>query len=86
MEADAKEGFERRGIIHSIHTVAERLSLRRNWVPPLPLPLLPWTLGEQHFLAGDGGGDPIETTGQKAWHSVTACILYGFEQVPSMEI
>jgi hypothetical protein len=26
--------------------------------------------GEQHTLAGEGWGDPIRTTGQKAWHSV----------------
>ncbi len=32
----------------------------------------PWTQkGEgQHFLAGERVGDPIRTTGKKAWHSV----------------
>jgi hypothetical protein len=26
--------------------------------------------GGQHSLAGDGAGEPIWTTGEKAWHSV----------------
>jgi hypothetical protein len=34
--------------------------------------LLPWTQRgeEQHFLVGERVGDPIRTTGKKAWHSV----------------
>jgi hypothetical protein len=58
--------------VQSNHTeVPECLSLRPNWNPPprvCPPPLEP--KGEQNTLAGEGAGDPIRTTGEKAWHSV----------------
>ncbi len=64
----------RRGII--VNRVPECLSLRRSWVPHHPPPLASvsspsYTKGEkQHSLAGEGVGDPVWTTGKKAWHSV----------------
>jgi hypothetical protein len=30
---------------------------------------------EQQSLGGEGGGDPIQTTGKKAWHSVYSVLL-----------
>ncbi len=39
--------------------------------PQASVSLPPRTEGEgQHSLAGEGVGDPIRTTGEKAWHSV----------------
>jgi hypothetical protein len=61
---------------YRIHRVPECLSLRGNWVPLTPSPasvsppLDPKGGGEQHSLAGEGLGDPIRMTGQKAGHSV----------------
>ncbi len=64
-----------------VHRVPECLSLPWNLVPhSLPLKqvhmCLPhWTQRreEQHFLAGEG--EPIGTTGKKAWHSVYYVLL-----------
>ncbi len=39
------------------------------------LPLGPKGGWEQHSLAGKEVGDPIRTTGQKAWHSYTLWVL-----------
>jgi hypothetical protein len=57
--------------------VTKCLSLPLNWLPPPPSlasvcpPAL--ILGGTPSLAGDGVGNPIQTTGQKFWHSVTLC-------------
>ncbi len=61
---------------YSIYRVPVCLSLRRNWVLPLPPSPAsvspPWTQmeEEQQSLEGEWVGDPIRTTGKKAWHSV----------------
>ncbi len=34
--------------------------------------------GGQHSLVSEGGGDPIRTTGQKAWHSVYSVLSLQF--------
>ncbi len=62
------------------YRVPECLPLRPNWLPPPPLPQVsvspPGTnWGEDHTrLRVRGRGEPIRTTGKKAWHSVY--ILY----------
>ncbi len=68
------------GLQYTVPGVPECLSHRRNWVSPSPRPPPPddcvppinpqW--GGRNTLWGrrGGGGYPILTTGQKAWHSV----------------
>ncbi len=62
--------------VNSIHRVSQCLSLRRNWVPPLPPPAsecgsFPRTqVRGDPFACGGGGGDLIPTKGQKLWYSM----------------
>ncbi len=71
-----------------IHSLPECLSLRRNWIPPPPPlqvsvspPLDPNGGSNPHFRVR-GWGDPIRTTGQKAWHSVyfVPCIYFSLRK------
>ncbi len=44
--------------------------------PPIPSSPIPKRGGEEHSLADERGvGDPIRTTGQKAWHSIVSVAL-----------
>ncbi len=63
------------GLYYSISRIPECLSLRPNWLTPSPhIECVPPPLGTkgggEHSLAGEGRGEPISTTGEKAWHSV----------------
>jgi hypothetical protein len=73
--------MRRKIIVYILYRVPECLSLRRNWVPPPPLPqasvspTLVTKKGEQPSLGGEGVGGPIRTTAQKAWHSTSLCYV-----------
>ncbi len=68
------------GYRHKVHKNLQCLSPRRNWDPPPSLPPAsvytpppspePKEGGGTLACGRGGGGAPIRTTGEKAWHSV----------------
>jgi hypothetical protein len=77
-------GYTRRGIILYIENQSVCPFVRIDSPPP-PLPQAsesapppPWNQrgGGQHSLAGEGRGEPIRTTGEKAWHSIYSMVIH----------
>ncbi len=72
-------GWRRRWIIYtSIYRVPECLIPSSELVPPASSPasecVPPGSQRGAHSPAGEGAGESIRTTGEKAWHSVYSAV------------